>query len=160
MQGGNHAILVRQNEEVAVFGLPRITACIFDGSGVPTAHEGHGGEEIGFAAERGLLLILDGLQGEGSIPGVLLNVLLRLRLGVASNNEEGGAGERGGEKHKGKDELGAEAQAFLPSAKKVGERADTLAIGGQTRCSRHEEDRLTMGPVGGGWAEGTVGPVL
>ena len=67
MQGDDFSALVDENKEIAVVGLPGVLAGVADGGGVAVAHVGERGEQIGFAAEGGFLLAVDGLDSEGGV---------------------------------------------------------------------------------------------
>src|SRR5690348_8498900 len=110
MEGDDFGIFVGENEEVAVVRLPGVFAGVADGGGIDVAHVSEGGEEIGFAAERSFLLAMDGLDRERCVLRIEFDLALDLRLGVAANDEERDAGERGGEKNEREEELGAQAE--------------------------------------------------
>jgi len=64
-----------------------------------------------------------------------------LSLRVAANDEKGEAGERGGEKDEGKEELGAEAQGACAVTQKVCDR-ETGEVPGAELSIRHRASRV------------------
>ena len=67
MECDDLGVLVGEDEEVAIVGLPGVLAGVPDGGGISVAHVGEGGKQIGFAAEGSSLLAMDGLDGEGGV---------------------------------------------------------------------------------------------
>jgi hypothetical protein len=110
VEGDDLGVFVCENEEVAIVGLPGVFAGVANGGGIAVAHIGERGEQIGFAAEGGFLLAMDGLDGEGGVLRIEFDLAFDLGLGVTANDEKSDAGESGGEKDEREEELGAQAE--------------------------------------------------
>ena len=144
MEGDDFCVFVGENEEVAIVGLPGIFAGVADGGGIAVAHIGERGEQIGFAAEGRFLLAMDGLDGEGGVLRIEFDLVLDLCLSVAANDEKSDAGERGGEKNEGEEELGAQAKIGGAMTQKVCGRAAGQEPGAELAV-RHRVSRVQKG---------------
>lgn len=144
MKGDDFGIFVGENEEVAVVGLPGVFAGVADGGGIAVAHVSEGGEEIGFAAERGFLLAVDSLDREGGVLRIEFDLALDLGLSVTANDEKRDAGERGGKKNEREEELGAQAEIGGAVTQKVCGRAAGQEPGAELEI-RHRTSRVRKG---------------
>ena len=110
MESDDFGTLADEDEKIAIVGLPRVFAGVADGGGVAVAHIGERGEQIGFAAQGGFLLAMNGLDGEGCVLRIEFDLALNLGLGVSANDEKREACQRGGEKNERKEEFGAQTE--------------------------------------------------
>ncbi len=141
MEGDDFRVLVCEDEEIAVVGLPGVFAGVSDSGGIAVAHVGERGEQIGFAAEGGFLLAMDSLDSERGVLRIEFDLVLDLGLRVAANDEESKAGECGGEEDEGKEELGAQAEIDWAVAQDVCDSAAGQEPGAELG-ERHRASRL------------------
>ena len=141
MEGDDFGVLVDEDEKIAVVGLPGIFAGVANGGGIAVAHVGERGEQVGFAAEGGFLLAMDGLDGEAGVLRIEFDLALNLGLGVAANDEKRDAGEGCSEKNEREEELGAQAETGGAVTQKVCGRAAGQEPGSELDV-RHRVSRL------------------
>ena len=113
MQIDNLPVLVQQNKQVAVVGLPGVFAGVLDGFGIAVPHGYQGGQQVCLATQRQLLLPMHNLKSQYGFAGVLLDLLFCPSLSVVAHNEESGAGKPGGEQYEGKKKFGPKLQISL-----------------------------------------------
>jgi hypothetical protein len=103
--------------------------------------------------------MLYGLEGKSGVAGVKFDLVLDLRLGVLSDDEQGETGESRRKEDEGEEELGAQAQIAALAPQEV---CDGSAGGGLgvklSKC--HKEENLAGETGDVEWNEGTVATVL
>lgn len=90
---------------------------------------------------------MDGLDSEGGVLRIELDLVFDLCLGVAANDEKSDAGERGGKENEREEELGAQAKIRRAMPQKVCGRAAGQEPGAELAV-RHRASRVRKG-VGG-----------
>src|SRR5580700_7058392 len=147
MERNDFCIFVCKDEKTAVIRLPGVFAGVANGGGIAVTHVGERGEQIGLAAKRGFLLAVDGLDSEGGVLRVAFDLEFDLCLRVAAYDEKGNAGESGGEKDEGKEELGAQAEIGGAVTQEVCDRAAGQEPGAELvvrhRASRVRNERMS-----------------
>src|SRR6266436_4666809 len=72
VQGDNSAFSVRERKQVAIVRLPWILAGILDRRRIPVSEVGQRREQVGLVTQHHLSLVLNGLDGQEGVAGVLL----------------------------------------------------------------------------------------
>ncbi len=99
MQGDDLALSVRERKQVAITGLPWILAGILDRSRVSFSEVSQRREQVSLVAQHHLSLVLNGLDRQKGVAGVLLDLPLDLGLSRMTHYKQSGASERCGRHH-------------------------------------------------------------
>jgi hypothetical protein len=90
--------------------LPWVFAGILDRRRVSVSYVCQSREQVGLAGQHHLSLVLNGLDREEGVAGVLLDLPVDLGLSRVTHYKQSGRGERSRKQHKPHQQLGAQSQ--------------------------------------------------
>jgi len=100
VQGDNPALSICESEQVAIARLPWVFAGILDRLRVSVSNECQSREQVGLAGQHHLSLVLNGLDCQEGVAGVLLDLPVDLSLSRVTHYKESGGSERSRKQHK------------------------------------------------------------
>jgi hypothetical protein len=110
VQGDNLTFSVRESKQVAIARLPWVFAGILDRRRVSIYYVCQSRAQVGLAGQHHLSLVLNGLDRQEGVAGVLLDLPLDLGLSRVTHYRQSGGSERSCKQHKPQQQLGTQSQ--------------------------------------------------